>query len=102
MTGLCHCGLSMFIVAAPVLPDSLFQAVIDSAWKLLLDSNREISSSAACVFLLASAKLGKVAESKLASSLDSPKPLTRLHGIARSDTTCIIFPDCCLWCCLSF
>jgi hypothetical protein len=83
VTGLCHSGLSTFIVAAPVLPDPLFNAVIDSAWEMLLDSNRDLSFSAACVFLLASAKLGKVAECKLAESLQSAKPLTRLHGIAR-------------------
>ena len=93
--------MSALIVAAPVLPDSVFHSVLDAAWTHILDPDIQVASASgqfsqssicvtqetsfllACLFLLASARLSKVAEEKVTEALDSADPLVRIEGICR-------------------
>lgn len=78
-----HIPLQLLCKSLLVMSDELFFEVIDFSWNLLLNSDQEISSSAAVLFLIGSIKQPNHVEELMRSNLSSKNVETRYRAVLK-------------------
>lgn len=78
-----HIPLQLLCKSLLVMSDDLFIDIIDFSWNLLLNSDQEISSSAAVLFLIGSIKQPNHVEELMKCHLNSKNVETRFRAVLK-------------------
>lgn len=81
-----HIPLSTLIKGAVILNEELFIEAIPIAWELLLETNQEISSSSAALFIIASYRAPNSVSDIMQLALKNKDPNIRIGAILRYQT----------------
>ncbi|KAH9639426.1 hypothetical protein HF086_002115 [Spodoptera exigua] len=78
-----HTPLATLIKGATTMGEEMFAECAPVAWQLLLESDRELSSCAAALFILAAVKAPNTATEIMHNDLKHAEPSTRINAILR-------------------
>ncbi|KAJ8719024.1 hypothetical protein PYW07_016580 [Mythimna separata] len=78
-----HTPLATLIKGATTMGEDMFAECAPVAWQLLLESDRELSSCAAALFILAAVKAPNTATEIMHNDLKHAEPSTRINAILR-------------------
>uniref|UniRef100_A0A2A4JBF5 Uncharacterized protein n=1 Tax=Heliothis virescens TaxID=7102 RepID=A0A2A4JBF5_HELVI len=78
-----HTPLATLIKGATTMGEDMFAECAPVAWQLLLESDRELSSCAAALFILAAVKAPATATEIMHNDLKHSEPSTRINAILR-------------------
>ncbi|KAJ8724431.1 hypothetical protein PYW08_015905 [Mythimna loreyi] len=78
-----HTPLATLIKGATTMGEDMFAECAPVAWQLLLESDRELSSCAAALFILAAVKAPTTATEIMHNDLKHTEPSTRINAILR-------------------
>ncbi|XP_063893793.1 protein unc-80 homolog [Helicoverpa armigera] len=78
-----HTPLATLIKGATTMGEDMFAECAPVAWQLLLESDRELSSCAAALFILAAVKAPTTATEIMHNDLKHSEPSTRINAILR-------------------
>ncbi|XP_038219466.1 protein unc-80 homolog isoform X2 [Zerene cesonia] len=78
-----HTPLAMLVKGATIMSEDIFAESAPVAWQLLLESDRELSSCAAALFILAAVKAPHAASQIMHQDLKHPEPSVRINAILR-------------------
>lgn len=78
-----HIPMAIILKSAAILTEDQFIEVIPSAWELLLESDQELATASAAVFILGSVKASACTTEIMQRALKHKDPSVRIGGILR-------------------
>ncbi|XP_047520925.1 protein unc-80 homolog isoform X3 [Pieris napi] len=78
-----HTPLAMLVKGATIMSEDIFAESAPVAWQLLLEADRELSSCAAALFILAAVKAPHAASQIMHNDLKHSEPAVRINAILR-------------------
>lgn len=79
-----HSPLAVLLKGAVILSEEHFIEIIPVAWELLLETNQEVTASAASIFILAAVKAPQPVSDIMQHGLSHPEAAVRINAILRS------------------
>ncbi|CAH1781834.1 unnamed protein product, partial [Owenia fusiformis] len=75
--------MSIFIKAAPILPEDVFANILPVAWELLLENDQELAAASASVFLISAVKAPEQVQDIMTKELAHEDTTQRINALLR-------------------